>query len=304
MRIKNFIPFIFVWLWSTGFVGAKYGLPYMEPFYILSTRFVLAIAMLFILIQLFKKNTEKRKIPISQLFIGMLVHGAYLGGVFFSIDRGMPAGIVSIIVGLQPIITIIMSKYLFNERITPYQNIGFFLGLIGIFFVIYGKYGFSNSNVPISAFIASIVALFGISLGTVLQKKLGNGLPLLSSSIYQYLGALFVVVTLSFSLEDHVVKYSRELIFSISWLVLALSVIAILLLMYMIREGETAKVASYFYLVPPVTVIQTWFLFNEKLSLISLVGCGLSIIGVYLVLKKELKFKRIRVNNIYKGARK
>jgi drug/metabolite transporter (DMT)-like permease len=276
----------------------------MEPFYILSTRFALAIAMFFILIQLFKKNTEKRKIPISQLFIGMLVHGAYLGGVFFSIDRGMPAGIVSIIVGLQPIITIIMSKYLFNERITPYQNIGFFLGLIGMFFVIYGKYGFSNSIVPISAFIASIVALFGISLGTVLQKKLGNGLPILSSSIYQYLGALFVVVTLSFSLEDHVVKYSRELIFSISWLVLALSVIAILLLMYMIREGETANVASYFYLVPPVTVIQTWFLFNEKLSLISLVGCGLSIIGVYLVLKKELKLKRIRVNKIYKGARK
>ncbi len=305
MKIKNLIPLLFVWLWSTGFVGAKYGLPYMEPFYILSIRFILALILFFIIIKLLKLNMERKKIPINQFFIGMLVHGAYLGGVFFSIDRGMPAGIVSIIVGLQPIITIIISKYLFNEKITPYQNIGFILGLIGIFFVIYGKYGFSNSNIPTSAFISSIVALLGISLGTVLQKKLGNGLPLISSSIYQYLGAFVVISSLSFFMEEHAVTYSIELIFSILWLVLALSVTAILLLMYMIREGETAKVASYFYLVPPVTVIQTWFLFDEKLSLISLFGCAISIIGVYLVLKKEFRLKKINIdNNTYRGVGK
>ncbi len=214
---------------------------------------------------------------------------AYLGGVFFAIDQGMPAGIVAIIVGLQPMLTAFVGWTSLGQSINKKQFLGLLLGFTGIVMVIIGSSNIENLGLSSIGLVACIVALLGISIGTIIQKNLGRNLPLLTSSMYQYLGAALVMAVLTSTMENQNVEFTISLFAAMTWLVLGLSVSAILLLMYMIKEGEVAKVASYFYLVPPVTVIQTWILFDEHMGGLSLIGCALSICGVYLVVSKSTK---------------
>uniref|UniRef100_A0A2A4YR44 EamA family transporter n=1 Tax=OCS116 cluster bacterium TaxID=2030921 RepID=A0A2A4YR44_9PROT len=285
IKLTSIIPLLFVWLWSTGFIGAKYGLPYIEPYFMLFIRFLIAITVFLCIMMVLKAKTISPRQSVNQMLVGILVHGAYLGGVFFAIDEGMPAGIVAIIVGLQPILTAFVSWALQGQSINKNQFIGLLLGFAGIMMVIIGSSNLGNLRFSSLGLAACIVALFGISIGTILQKNLGKNLPLLTSSMFQYIGAASVMAALTYTMEEQIVEYTFSLFAALTWLVLGLSVLAVLLLMYMISEGEVAKVASYFYLVPPVTVFQTWVLFNEQLGILSLIGCVLSICGVYLVVR-------------------
>jgi drug/metabolite transporter (DMT)-like permease len=281
------IPLVFVWLWSTGFIGAKYGLPYIEPYFMLLIRFILAITVFLCIMKILKSKRITPQQALNQVLVGMLLHGAYLGGVFFAINEGMPAGVVAIIVGLQPILTTFIGWASLGQSVNKYQLSGLLLGFTGIVLVIIGSNNIENIGLNSLSIIACIVALSGISIGTIVQKSLGKDLPLLTSSMYQYLGAALVMVVLTFTMEEQHVEYALDLYAAMAWLVLGLSVSAVLLLMYMIREGEVAKVASYFYLVPPVTVVQTWLLFNERMGVLALVGCAFSIYGVYLVVSQK-----------------
>ncbi|MFZ1386644.1 MAG: EamA family transporter [Thiolinea sp.] len=281
------IPFLFVFLWSTGFIGAKYALPFIEPFYLLFIRMLWTIAVFLLLCLILRVQWPTWQQASHQMVTGLLMHGVYLGGVFAAIKWGMPAGITAIVVGIQPLLTALLSWRLFGERLLPRQWLGFALGLVGVAIVVLSTREYGDAPLNGTALAAAVLALFAISFGTLYQKRFGGGVNLVAGSLWQYVSTAVFMAILAYSFETRVVIWDRQLILALAWLVIGLSVTAILLLMYMIREGEAAKVASYFYLVPAATSIEAWLLFNESLPLIAVAAIGLTVAGVYLVVKKS-----------------
>lgn len=282
----SLIPFVFVFLWSTGFIAAKYALPFIEPFYLLFLRMVLTIAVFFFLCTVLRIKSLPARQAGHQMVTGFLVHGAYLGGVFAAIKWGMPAGISAIVVGVQPVLTAFLGWSCFGARLRAVQWLGLALGLVGMICVLLTTGQQESVTLTWSAMLAAISALVGISLGTLYQKRFGMEVDLLAGSLYQYISAALLMAILTWIFESHGVVWDTQLVLALGWLVLGLSVTAILLLMYMIREGETAKVASYFYLVPPVASLEAWLLFDESLSFIGVMAIIVTVFGVYLVVKK------------------
>lgn len=280
-----FIPLIFVLLWSTGFIGAKYGLPYIEPFNMLFIRMLLTLAVFMVLMVFLKSKWPTARQGLHQFVSGSLVHASYLGGVFAAIKLDMPAGVVAILVGLQPLLTAMISWLWFKQSLVKVQVLGLVLGLVGVSMVLGGGLDVGSLSFQPAAIVAAVIALLGISVGTLYQKRFGAGVDLITGSFFQYLATAFWMGLLAFTMETREVVWSLDLVLALGWLVFGLSVSAVLLLMYMIREGESARVASYFYLVPPVTVIEAWLLFDEALGVLALIGIGITVLGVYLVLK-------------------
>lgn len=221
-----------------------------------------------------------------QLVTGFLIHGTYLGGVFAAIKWNMPAGLTAIVVGIQPVLTAILARVTLGTRLRKAQWMGLILGLGGVTAVILSTNQQDNIQLNLPAITAAVSALLGISIGTIYQKRFGQDVNLLAGSFWQYISIFLLMAVLSLSFESRSVMWTPQLILSLAWLVFGLSVSAILLLLYMIREGETAKVASYFYLVPPVASIEAWILFDESLTAVSVVAIGTTVLGVYLVTKK------------------
>ena len=283
------IPLIFVFLWSTGFIGAKYALPFIEPFYLLFLRMVLTIGVFLLLCVLIKVRWPSPRQAAHQMVTGSLVHGAYLGGVFAAIKLGMPAGIAAIIVGVQPILTALLSWQFLGERLRHIQWLGLALGMLGVIVIILSTRSTDRVELSWAAVLATLIALFGISIGTLYQKRFGSGTDLLAGSLWQYISTALLMAILAYSLETRTIVWDSQLILALGWLVFGLSVSAILLLMYMIREGESAKVASYFYLVPAVVSVEAWFLFGESLPWIAVAAIVITVLGVYLVVKKPAK---------------
>ena len=279
-------PFIFVFLWSTGFIAAKYALPFVEPFTLLFIRMTLTIAVFLLLCIFFRVKWLSIPQAGHQMITGLLVHGAYLGGVFAAIKWGMPAGIAAIVVGVQPVLTAGLGWCCFGDRLRPKQWLGLGLGLVGVITVLLNTGQQESVVLTWSALVAALSALVGISLGTLYQKRFGMGVNLLAGSLWQYVSAALLMAVLAWGFESGEVLWDIQLILALGWLVLGLSVTAILLLMYMIREGETAKVASYFYLVPPLASIEAWLLFDESLTLVAIIAIVATVLGVYLVIKK------------------
>ncbi|AJY49775.1 DMT family transporter [Halomonas sp. KO116] len=284
------MPAIFVLLWSTGFIGAKFGLPYAEPFTFLFIRFVLTLLLLIPLALLMRIPWPSSPRLWSHIAIsGFLVHGAYLGGVFYGIYLGMPAGLAALLVGLQPLLTAAFAGPLLGEKLTRLQWVGLSLGLIGICLVLSSKLEIGESlfdGFGISALLCVTAALMGISLGTLYQKRYCTSMPLLSGAVIQYLAAGALLGSGALLFETRQVEWSSTFILTLAWLVLILSIAAILLLMALIKKGEASRVASLFYLVPPVTALQAWWLFDERLPLLGLAGMVIAITGVVMVIRK------------------
>ena len=285
------MPILFVVLWSTGFIGAKFGLPYAEPFTFLLIRSLLTLALLIPLVVLMGHDRPAGWRLRSHIAVsGLLVHGAYLGGVFYGIYLGMPAGLTSLLVGLQPLLTATLAGPLLGERITAYQWLGLVLGLVGITLVLGSKLDPGAElfdGFGLGALACVMVALVGITLGTLYQKRFCTGMPLLAGTAIQYLAAssLFGLAALAF--EERHVDWNLTFALTLGWLVLVLSLAAILLLMALIRRGEASRVASLFYLVPPVTALQAWWLFGEQFSLVALLGMVITIVGVLLAVRSQ-----------------
>jgi len=276
------VPFAFVLLWSTGFIGARYGLPYIEPFNYLFIRMLFTLAVFFILIQIFRGRWPSWQVAKHQLVTGSLIHAGYLGGVFAAIKLDMPAGVTAIIVGLQPLLTAFISQVWLGARLNRLGWLGLWMGLLGVVVVLGSGLGDGAIELHWGAIGSAILALFSISLGTLYQKRHGTGADLLTGSFLQYVATAVIMAVLTFSFETREVVWHPELIGGLTWLVLGLSLSAILLLMIMIREGESAKVASYFYLVPPATALEAWWLFDETLSSLTLIGVAITVCGVYM----------------------
>lgn len=289
-QLASIAPLLFVLLWSTGFIGARFGLPYIEPFTFLSIRFVLVLILLGGLTMAFRQPwLTKPTAYVHSAVVGMLLHSGYLGGVFLAIDGGMPAGLTALIVSLQPILTALISQWTLGEQIAWRQWLGLGLGLGGVAAVVSDKLLITGPLLmnPVTL-TAAIVALLATTAGTLYQKRFGTGLPLLSSTWMQYLGALVVTAPLAFLYETRVIDWQPALIGAMLWLTLALSIGAILLLMLLIRARSAARVSSLFYLVPPATAIEAWILFGERLGLLAIGGLIIASLGVALVVATPL----------------
>jgi len=283
----RFVPFFFVLLWSTGFIGAKYALPFIEPFTLLFIRMLLTLAVFSGLCVIFKSQWPSLRQGKHQMITGLLVHACYLGGVFAAIKWQMPAGITAIVVGLQPLLTALLGWQWLGEKLRSVQWLGLVLGLIGVMLILLNGQQTGSFELRLEAVVAVLLALVAISVGTLYQKRFGGGVDLLAGSVYQYFATAIAMGILAFVFEERVVEWSLTLVLSLGWLVFGLSISAILLLMLMIREGESAKVASYFYLVPPVTAVEAWLLFGEGLSFVQIGAIGITVLGVYLVLRRH-----------------
>ncbi len=290
MRLAALAPLLFVLLWSTGFIGAKLGLPYAEPFSFLWVRMVLVVGLLLLLAWWLRSPWPRGWALNLHLGVsGLLLHAGYLGGVFFAISRGMPAGLSALIVGLQPILTAILAQYLLRERVSGGQWAGLLLGFGGVALVVLDpkRQGLAGGGtLEASAFVAIGLALLCATLGTLYQKRFAAEMPLVGGTVVQYVaaaGALWLLARL-FG-ERMLIQWTPQFIFALAWLSLVLSIGAILLLMYLIRHNSASRVASLFYLVPPATALEAYLLFGERLGLWSLLGLALAALGVAWVVR-------------------
>jgi drug/metabolite transporter (DMT)-like permease len=277
-------PGVFVILWSTGFIAAKLGLPYAEPATFLTLRFALVVAILLPICWLSQAPWPSPKRVFQMAIAGVLLQAGYLGGVFAAIHHGMAAGVSAVITGLQPLLTAVLAGWLLNERIGARQWAGLVLGLAGVTLVIGERLSVARTGG--SAILLALLGLASITLGTLWQKRHGAGVDLRTGATIQFIAAAVVMAPFSIAFESGSVTWSGEFLFALSWAVVVLSLSAIFLLLFLIRHGGAAQVASLFYLVPPTTALMAWPPFGETYSLVSAAGMGLAMLAVWLVTQK------------------
>ncbi|MCX7163444.1 MAG: DMT family transporter [Betaproteobacteria bacterium] len=279
----RFAPFLFVLLWSTGFIGAKLGLPHAEPLSFLLIRYLCVLALMTLVALLMRAPWPRDARQWFHIGVsGLLVHGIYLGGVFIAISKGLPAGVTSLVVGIQPLLTAVGAGWVLKEAVLARQWLGLVLGFAGVALVVSGKIG---SSFGLDALWPALAALAAITAGTLYQKRFCPAFDWRTGAIAQFLPtavATAVVVSLT---ESFRFEWVPEFIFALSWLVLVLSVGAISLLNMLIRRGSAVNMASLFYLVPPSTALLAWLLFDERLAGMALAGMALAVWGVYLARK-------------------
>jgi drug/metabolite transporter (DMT)-like permease len=278
------LPFAFVVLWSTGFIGARLGLPHVEALTFLSLRYFAVLVLMGVLALAARAPWpagpwEWMHIGVS----GLLVHGVYLGGVFIAIGRGLPAGITSIVVGLQPVLTALVAGALFGERIAMRQWLGLALGFAGVALVVLGRGGGQlGADFELTALVPALAALAAITAGMLYQKRFCPRFDWRTGAVAQFLPTLLVTAAVAAMTESMQVDWTMELWVALCWLVLVLSLGAVSLLNLLIARGSAVDTASLFYLVPPCTALFAKLLFGETLPPIALAGMGLAAWGVFL----------------------
>ena len=276
-------PIIFILLWSSAFITTKPIIDNSEPFSALAFRFFF-VALGFYLFSLYTKQTLviDRKNLVEAIFSGVLFHGFYLGGVFFSISIGMPTGIAALIVTLQPILTNLLSGPLLGEKITLRQWLGVLFGFFGAVLVL----GFDiGSGVPLFGLISTIIALLAITSSTIWQKKLSNNLPLSVSNFYQAIGGcLFHILIIIFFTKPYI-DFNKTFILSMSHQIFLVSFGAFTILMFLIKKNSASRTVSIFFLIPPVSALMAWFFLNENLTNVDILGFLIASIGVYMATK-------------------
>lgn len=280
------VPGIFVLLWSTGFIGSKLGAPHIEPFVFLTIRFALVLPVMLALAIVLRAHWPRRGAEWAHCFAaGVLIHGVYLGGIFYAIDNGMPAGISALFLGLQPLLTALLAGPVLGEKVTPRHWLGLAVGAIGLLLVVGPRIGGDTSGLSMVNVLACLAAAAGIAVGTIYQKRFVVGIDLIPGTLLQYFGALALVMPLS-TLEDWQIAWTGELIIAMTWLVLVLSIGAVLLLMVLIKRGSASRVSSLFYLAPVATAVEGYLLFGETLSLVQVVGAAL-VVGALLIIRER-----------------
>ncbi|KJY75198.1 DMT family transporter [Vibrio nigripulchritudo] len=282
----RWIPWIFVVLWASGFVGSKLGLEYTDPATLLTVRTGLNVLILSTLVVLLRRKALPARKAMHACISGLMIHGMYLGGTYVAIKLGMPASLSALLVGLQPILTAVVLVVVGTTVLRPLQWGGLILGLVGIFLVLHGKMEWVDDSNKLGSYAAIIIALLGITFGTLYQKKFCQGTDLVTCVTWQYLASLILFAGTAWVFEPLYIHWTPTFVATLTWLVVVLSVLAVLLLLYMVEHGESEKVASTFYLVPPVTAIQAWLLFDESFDLMGVVGFGCAALAVYLVASK------------------
>jgi drug/metabolite transporter (DMT)-like permease len=274
-------PGLFVVLWASGFIGAKLGLPYAEPLTFLTLRMVGAILLLGAILLKARPKWPNTTGIIDSCVTGVFMHVLYLGGVYVSIEQGLPAALSALIVGLQPILTSTVANRLLGEPVMRRQWLGLVLGIAGIYLVVQDRAS-TGAATPL-AWVAATVGLVGITIGTVYQKRFGGGIDWRPNMFIQYVtaGVFFLLGAMAF--EPRIVHWTPEFIFALCWLVFVLSFGAIWLLYFLIRRAAATRVVALFYLTPPVTALMAWALFDQRLAPLALAGMGVCVVSVALV---------------------
>lgn len=284
-------PAVFVLLWSTGFIGAKYAVPYAEPFTLLALRLGIAAALLAALAILTRSPAPRTPAQYGRSAIsGVLLHSAYLGGVFWGIAHGVPAGVAAVVVSLQPVLVAALAGVLLGERIAAIQWTGLVLGIAGVLLVV--APGLSAGGLTVAGVVACLVALIGGTAGTVHQKRYGDGIPLLTGTAVQYAAAGLVLLLAAATTESMTIQWTGQFVAAMVWLVLVLSLGAVLLLLFLLRQGSASGVSALFYLVPPATAIEAYLLFGEELVPLALGGIVVATVGVALVVRRPRRAVR------------
>ena len=291
-KLERYAPALFVFLWSTGFVGAKYIVPYAEPFTFLTIRYFLAALILFAIAYAFKQPLKLNKEQLKASFaVGILLHVIYIGGVFYAVSLGVSAGISAVIVSIQPVLVSLLAVPLLGERLRWVQVVGLFLGVAGIALLLLPKVfqGDYTASTSIVGIVICVIALLGTSGGYLVQKKLGGEIPFLSGTGAQYAISAIAFAVLSVATEDQIIQWVPEFFFGLAWIVFMLSIASIVLLYGMLRAGCASKVSSLYYLVPPVAAIQAYFLFDEVIGFVGIIGMAFAGLGVVLVMRQSTK---------------
>lgn len=287
MTRQRLAPATFVLLWSTGFVGAKYGLPYAEPFTFLALRLAIAALLLAALSVLLRSPRPASRAQYGHAaLVGTFLHAGYLGGVFWAISRGVPAGVAAVVVSLQPVLTAVLASRLLGERLVPRQWAGLVLGVLGVGLVLGpGLVVAAGRELPLSGLTGCVIALLSGTLATLQQKRYGDQIPLLAGTAVQYATAASLLFAIAIATETRAIDWTLEFVAALAWLVLALSLGAILLLLGLLRRGSASSVSSLFYLVPPAVAVEAFLLFGERLATVSLLGVVVAAGGVALVVR-------------------
>ncbi|MBX3651332.1 MAG: DMT family transporter [Burkholderiales bacterium] len=282
------VPALFVLLWSTGFIGARLGMPHAGPLTFLTLRYLTVLAVMLPLALLLRVRwpatlRDARHIAVS----GMLIQGGYLGGVFCAIDAGMSAGVVALIVGMQPLLTAAAAGSLLGERVTLPQWAGCALGLAGVALVVWHR--MSLQGMDAGSLALALFALACITLGMLYQKKYCPSFDLRAGVVLQFGAALLVTLPLALALETLRVEWTGEFIIALGWLSLVLSAGASTILFRLIERGAATRVTSLFYLTPGVTALMAWLMFGETLGATAITGMAIAVAGVALVNQGKLK---------------
>ena len=273
-------PLLFILLWSSAFITTKPIIDNSDPFAALAFRFIIVVFGFFLFsIYSKQKIIIQKKNLIESFFSGVLFHGFYLGGVFFSISKGMPTGIAALIVTLQPILTNALSGPILNEKVTIKQWIGVLLGFVGAAIVL----GFDvGSDIPMIGLVATIISLIAITASTIWQKKLSNNLPLSVSNMYQAIGGFtFHLIVIIFFAKPYI-DFTQTFIIAMGHQILLVSFGAFTILMYLIKNNSASKTVSIFFLIPATSAFMAWLFLNENLTNLDLVGFLITTIGVYI----------------------
>lgn len=279
------LPVLFVFLWSTGFIGVKFGLPYAPPATFLTLRFILVVALMLPIAVVRGAPWPRSPMQVAHLaMVGVLVQAGYLGGVFTAIDLGLSAGLVALIAGMQPVLTAFVAAPLLGERVNRRQWVGLVLGVIGVSLAVGQRLslaGFSAGGLAMA-----ILGLICMTAGTVYQKRYGGAFDLRTGSVIQFVAAAAVTAPFAIWVETARVVWAPQFVLTLAWLVVVLSIGAISLLALLIRRGEATRIASLFYLVPPTTAAMAYLFFGETFSGRAAAGLVLAMTGVALVIRR------------------
>ena len=281
-------PALFVVLWSSGFIVARLVAPHSTPLAFLSLRYAVAILVLAVLVWLGGVRGPRSSGEVAQPAVaGLLLHGVYLGGIFWSVKNGLPAGIAGLFSGLQPLATAALAGPLLGERVGPRRWAGIGLGFAGAVLVLAPKLGSGGDAIPPAAIGVGLLAVAGFTAGTLWQKRTGTSVDLRAVTMIQYSAALVPTLLAALLFEDVRLDPVPELALGLFWSVAGLSIGAVLLLLALIHRGAVVRVAALLYLVPPVTALMAWLAFGETLNAVQLLGMALAAIGVALASRPE-----------------
>jgi len=279
----RFAPWIFVLLWSTGYIGMKAAAPFAEPMTFLSLRFLLVVAILLLSLPVLRIPMLHWRDAARAAFIGAFLHGIYLGGIMYAIKHGMPAGVAALVISLQPIVTAVCSGALLGIRINGWHWAGLSIGILGAGLVLSPRLDLGGAALPVETLVAACVGLAAITFATLYQKASASHLDLRASLLPQYAGAALITGLYALAFESRVVVWNMQLGLALAWLVVGLSIGAISLLLLLLRENAAWRISTLFYLIPPVTAVIAWLLFDEQLAWIQLFGMAVVMTAVIVV---------------------
>lgn len=283
MLIEKFAPSIFVVLWSTGFIVARYGTRDAGPFTFLAIRMVIAAILLWIIASALREAPLRKEHLTPLFFAGILMHACYLGGVFYAASRDLSPGLAALLAALPPVVTAVVGHVALHDRMTVVQWSGLGLGLSGVVCVVVARGIGADTGITAVTLTSMLVAIVGMSAGTLLQRARGQSAPLVRGTAVQYVGASCVLVVAALVSEGWDVTYTQNTVLSLMWAVAVLSLGAILLMNLLLKKQAASHVNSLFFLTPALSVIQSYFLFDEELTVLAVIGFIVAVIGVRLV---------------------